>query len=119
MSALKKTIGNNWAHVCCAVWIPQVQFGDVDKLNSIECIGLIDEADWNQNCSLCGLNHGVTIKCDERNCQARFHVTCAHLTNECLLSMERMRGLDSPVKPVAYCSLHSKKRVSDYCRLPQ
>lgn len=39
--AMKKTIGNNWVHVQCAIWVPEVQFGNAERFESVECTGLI------------------------------------------------------------------------------
>lgn len=46
LSALKKTIGNNWVHLICAIWIPEVKFGDTCLMNPVECIGHIDPNKW-------------------------------------------------------------------------
>ena len=46
--ALKRTVGNNWVHVSCAVWMPEVRFGDVEMVDEVECIGLIDRRRWSQ-----------------------------------------------------------------------
>ena len=46
-SAMKRTIGNNWAHMNCAVWIPEVKFGNSEKMDMTEGIGRIDFKKWN------------------------------------------------------------------------
>ncbi|KAI8821134.1 PHD-zinc-finger like domain-containing protein, partial [Fimicolochytrium jonesii] len=77
LSAIKRTVGNNWAHVACAIWIPEIKFGDVNTMEPIECIGIIDKKRWKQNCSICHRHEGACITCSERGCQVAFHVSCA------------------------------------------
>ncbi|KAF9581173.1 putative PHD type zinc finger protein with BAH domain-containing protein, partial [Lunasporangiospora selenospora] len=74
--ALKRTTGNNWAHVLCAVWIPEVSFVDMTLLSPIESIGSIRLERWKQVCSICKQQTGACVSCGE-GCKRVFHVTCA------------------------------------------
>ncbi|KAF9112970.1 putative PHD type zinc finger protein with BAH domain-containing protein [Mortierella sp. AM989] len=74
--ALKKTTGNNWAHILCAVWIPETTFVDVEALSPIESIGRIRHERWKQACSICKQKSGACISCGE-GCKKVFHVSCA------------------------------------------
>ena len=72
---LKRTTGNNWIHVNCAVWIPEVRFGNAKLLDTAENIGTIPVQKWEQMCKLCKSTAGACVNC--HHCQASFHVGCA------------------------------------------
>ncbi|KAF9906089.1 putative PHD type zinc finger protein with BAH domain-containing protein [Linnemannia zychae] len=74
--ALKRTTGHNWAHILCAVWIPETNFVDVEALSPIESVGRIRHDRWRQTCSICKQKAGACITCGE-GCKKAFHVTCA------------------------------------------
>ncbi|KAG0234629.1 putative PHD type zinc finger protein with BAH domain-containing protein [Actinomortierella wolfii] len=74
--ALKRTTGNNWAHILCAVWIPEVKVADVNLLSPIESIGKIRQERWKQICSICKERSGACITCSD-GCKRVFHVSCA------------------------------------------
>ncbi|RUO96587.1 PHD-zinc-finger like domain-containing protein [Jimgerdemannia flammicorona] len=73
--ALKKTSGNNWAHVLCATYLPEVKFAQVEDMQPVECIGAVNLARWKQPCSLCNIPGGACIACSD--CKLPFHVSCA------------------------------------------
>ncbi|KAG0365443.1 putative PHD type zinc finger protein with BAH domain-containing protein, partial [Gamsiella multidivaricata] len=74
--AMKKTTGNNWAHILCAVWIPETAVVDADRLSPVESIGRIRHERWKQACSICKQKAGACVGCGE-GCKKVFHVTCA------------------------------------------
>lgn len=68
---LKKTANNNWAHVVCAVWTPEIKFSDPNSLKVIEGIGTIPQARWIQECKICKLGsgtNGACVQCANTNC---------------------------------------------------
>ena len=73
---LKRTSGNNWVHVVCAVWSPWVKFGNAMYLEPCEGLGSIPASKYQQTCKICKLSTGVCVTCHK--CPATFHVTCAH-----------------------------------------
>ncbi|KAI5847114.1 PHD finger and BAH domain protein [Morchella snyderi] len=74
---LKKTSGNNWAHVICAVWTPEVKFSDAKSMKTVEGVGTIPAAKWTQTCRVCkGKDNGACVGCQV--CYASVHVGCAH-----------------------------------------
>ncbi|KAJ3176521.1 putative PHD type zinc finger protein with BAH domain-containing protein [Geranomyces variabilis] len=111
-SALKRTIGNNWAHVSCATWIPEVKFGDPTKASPVECIGLIDKKRWSQTCVICKQSDkGVCITCSDRNCPTAFHVSCARYAGWDL-SIELGRTAKAgpnDLQAVAHCQKHDRR----------
>ncbi|KAF9978358.1 putative PHD type zinc finger protein with BAH domain-containing protein [Actinomortierella ambigua] len=74
--ALKRTTGNNWAHVLCAVWIPEIKVVDMDTLSPIESVGKVRPERWKQTCSICKERTGACVTCSD-GCKRVFHVTCA------------------------------------------
>lgn len=75
--ALKRTYGNNWVHITCAVWTPETKFGNAKSLDQVECIPQIPPARWGQTCKLCKRSSGgACVTCHQ--CHATFHIGCAH-----------------------------------------
>ncbi|KAI9843851.1 MAG: putative PHD type zinc finger protein with BAH domain-containing protein [Thelocarpon superellum] len=72
---LKRTAGNNWVHVTCAVWTPEMKFGNAQALEPSEGIGTIPSARYEQVCKVCKTNDGACVACHQ--CHAPVHVTCA------------------------------------------
>ncbi|KAI9679914.1 MAG: putative PHD type zinc finger protein with BAH domain-containing protein [Caeruleum heppii] len=72
---LKPTAGNNWIHVLCAVWTPEIKFGMAKALAPSEGIGLIPSARYEQLCKVCKTNNGACVSCHQ--CHAPVHVGCA------------------------------------------
>ena len=71
---LKRTSGNNWVHVVCAVFNPIIKFGNAKALEPSEGLGsTIAKPD--QECKLCHTDSGACVAC--RTCKATFHVSCA------------------------------------------
>ncbi|PIO62961.1 PHD-finger [Teladorsagia circumcincta] len=75
--ALKCTDTNQWAHVVCALWIPECRFGDFEKREPIIRINEIKEERWSAKCTVCDTRQGACIKCTVDSCTSSFHATCA------------------------------------------
>lgn len=76
--ALKPTAGNNWIHVTCAIWTPEIKFGDAKQLEPVEGLGLIPAEKYQANCKLCKTSMGACVQCHNTTCNAQFHVGCAY-----------------------------------------
>lgn len=60
---LKRTADNNWVHVTCAVWTPEVKFGNAKAMEPSEGIPLIPRGRYDEICSACGNDGGACISC--------------------------------------------------------
>ncbi|KAL4925184.1 DNA-binding E3 ubiquitin-protein ligase SNT2 [Aspergillus undulatus] len=74
---LKRTAGNNWVHVTCAVWTPEIKFSNAQELEPAEGFGLIPADRFRETCKICKLNKGACVPCHFSGCNARFHIGCA------------------------------------------
>ncbi|KAG8625127.1 hypothetical protein KVT40_006878 [Elsinoe batatas] len=73
---LKKTDGNNWVHVLCSVWTPEIKFSNARKLERAEGFGTIPAARYEAICKLCKNGRkGACVSCQQ--CHGNFHVACA------------------------------------------
>lgn len=74
---LKRTVGNNWVHVTCAVWTPEIKFGNAQELEPAEGFGLIPADRYREVCKVCKTNQGSCVTCHFNGCNAQFHIGCA------------------------------------------
>ncbi|KXT15670.1 hypothetical protein AC579_6135 [Pseudocercospora musae] len=81
---LKRTAGNCWVHINCAVWAPETRFSNAEALEVVEGIQSIPASRFEAVCKLCKNkdhhnklreNSGACVNCF--SCQASFHVSCA------------------------------------------
>ncbi|KAM4548957.1 protein Jade-3 isoform 2-T2 [Odontesthes bonariensis] len=104
--AMKATrAGTKWAHVSCALWIPEVSIACPERMEPITKISHIPPSRWSLICSLCKLKTGACIQCSVKNCTIPFHVTCAF---EHSLEMKTILDEGDEVKFKSYCLKHSK-----------
>ncbi|XP_061572025.1 lysine-specific demethylase 4C isoform X2 [Cololabis saira] len=81
--ALKKTQNNKWAHVTCAVALPEARFSDEAKRSPIDT-SRIPMQRYKLKCIYCRnrcagkRQAGACIQCSCGRCPTSFHVTCAH-----------------------------------------
>ncbi|CAO2657000.1 Nn.00g058030.m01.CDS01 [Neocucurbitaria sp. VM-36] len=72
---LKRTADNNWVHVYCALWHPEIKFSNATRLDMVEGIGA-PTLRYDAVCKLCKTSKGACTSCLQ--CHATFHVGCAH-----------------------------------------
>uniref|UniRef100_A0A4W3JB23 Jade family PHD finger 3 n=2 Tax=Callorhinchus milii TaxID=7868 RepID=A0A4W3JB23_CALMI len=106
--AMKATrAGTKWAHVSCALWIPEVSIACPERMEPITKVSHIPPSRWSLVCSLCKLKTGACIQCSVKSCITAFHVTCAF---EHSLEMKTILDDGDEVKFKSYCLKHSKHR---------
>ncbi|GLH06535.1 PHD finger protein rhinoceros [Gryllus bimaculatus] len=110
--ALKRTDNNGWAHVVCALYIPEVRFGNVTTMEPI-ILQLIPTERFSKVCYICEEQGkgsramiGACMQCNKSGCKQQFHVTCAQALG--LLCEEAGNYLDN-VKYCGYCQHHYSK----------
>lgn len=75
--AFKQTTTNQWAHLLCALWVPEVSVTNPGYMEPIDGIDKIPKGRWKLNCSLCKKKVGACIQCSKQSCFTAYHVTCA------------------------------------------
>ncbi|XP_020215033.2 lysine-specific demethylase 4B isoform X2 [Cajanus cajan] len=93
-----------WAHVVCALFVPEVFFRDPEGREGIDC-SMVPERRWAQRCYVCGLCDGCGLVCSEPKCGLGFHVTCA-LKEE--LWMEYREGKKGDTVVAGFCKTHTR-----------
>ncbi|XP_066153594.1 PHD finger protein rhinoceros [Euwallacea fornicatus] len=107
--AMKSTrTGQKWAHVSCALWIPEVSIGCVEKMEPITKISSIPSSRWALICVLCRERRGACIQCSVKTCKTAYHVTCAFKHGLEMRAIIEDENADDGVKLRSYCEKHSK-----------
>ncbi|XP_028968229.1 protein AF-10-like [Galendromus occidentalis] len=111
--ALKRTDAGGWAHVVCALYIPEVRFGNVTTMEPI-VLAMVPQERYHKSCSLCSdsghASLGACMQCNKAGCKQYFHVTCAQASG--LLCEEAGNYMDN-VKYCGYCQHHYQKLKKD------
>ncbi|KAM7260046.1 hypothetical protein ACFE04_015787 [Oxalis oulophora] len=81
--AMKPTNDGRWAHLACAIWIPETCFLDVKRMEPIDGINRINKDRWKLICSLCKISYGACIQCSNDNCLVAYHPLCARAAGLC------------------------------------
>jgi len=117
---LKRTTNNNWVHVVCAIFHPELRFSDPKTLEPAEGFGAIPLARFRLRCKLCKKSEGACVNCSQ--CQANIHVACAQQFGYQLgfditpvkgsranaVNMVDMNGDKGTAAAVIYCKEHTK-----------
>ncbi|XP_051780367.1 bromodomain and PHD finger-containing protein 3 isoform X2 [Erpetoichthys calabaricus] len=110
--AFKQTSDGRWAHVVCAIWIPEVCFANTVFLEPVEGVENIPPARWKLTCYICKQKGvGASIQCHKANCYTAFHVTCAQRAGLFMkidpVRETNLNGTTFSVKKTAFCEAHS------------
>ncbi|KAI4369781.1 hypothetical protein MLD38_018186 [Melastoma candidum] len=124
--AMKPTTDGRWAHLACAIWIPETCMADVKRMEPIDGISRINKDRWKLLCSICGVSYGACIQCSNNNCRVAYHPLCARAAGLCvelededrlqLLSMEEDEE-EQCIRFLSFCKKHkqpsNERPVSD------
>ena len=119
----KKTAGNRWVHVTCAIWHPEIKFSNAPALEAAEGFQSIPAVRYEQICKLCKTNTGACTSCHQ--CGANFHVACAIQdgyqlgfdvtpvkgSRKDVVSTVTMGSETGNVTAVIYCREHTAKSI--------
>ncbi|KAG8369538.1 hypothetical protein BUALT_Bualt14G0023900 [Buddleja alternifolia] len=82
--AMKPTTDGRWAHLACAIWIPETCLSDIKKMEPIDGLHRINKDRWRLLCSICGVSYGACIQCSNFTCRVAYHPLCARAAGFCL-----------------------------------
>lgn len=103
--AMKRTTDWRWAHLLCAMWVPEAFFRNPDGSDAIDVLR-IPKFRWELVCSICDRNVGACVECSDANCSRSFHVTCASDED---LWLQYKSVKNGPDVVFGLCAQHTKK----------
>uniref|UniRef100_A0A1J3CTG2 Histone-lysine N-methyltransferase ATX1 n=2 Tax=Noccaea caerulescens TaxID=107243 RepID=A0A1J3CTG2_NOCCA len=113
--AMKPTTDGRWAHLTCAIWIPETCLSDVKKMEPIDGVNKVNKDRWKLLCTICGVSYGACIQCSNSSCRVAYHPLCARAAGLCveladedrlfLLSMEDDEA-DQCIRLLSFCKRH-------------
>ncbi|XP_017316656.1 lysine-specific demethylase 4C [Ictalurus punctatus] len=114
--ALKRTTDDRWAHVMCAVGLPEAKFTDVVKRSPVDVSGVPAQR-YKLKCIYCHKRMkklaGACIQCSCGRCPTSFHVTCAHAAGV------TMEPDDWPYVVFIICHRHQSRSSSAKSKVSQ
>jgi hypothetical protein len=126
--ALKRTLDNNWIHLTCALFIPDIKFSDAKVLDGAE--GVPFARQWRTwDCKFCQTTDGASITCHASHCNTTFHVACA-LKAGCAFGIQlqpvkgnrrdssssgvaTLKGQTGIIEAAIYCDSHKSQADKD------
>ncbi|XP_022150376.1 histone-lysine N-methyltransferase ATX2 isoform X2 [Momordica charantia] len=113
--AMKPTTDGRWAHLACAIWIPETCLSDIKKMEPIDGLNRITKDRWKLLCSICGVSYGACIQCSNNTCYVAYHPLCARAAGLCveLEEDDRLHLLaadedeeDQCIRLLSFCKKH-------------
>jgi NuA3 HAT complex component NTO1 len=107
--AFKQTNSSKWAHLLCAMWIPEVSLGNHTFMEPVMDVEKVPKNRWKLTCYICNQRMGACIQCGNKACYQAFHVTCArraHLYLKMKNSQGALAVLDGSMVLKAFCDRH-------------
>ncbi|TPX70705.1 hypothetical protein SpCBS45565_g01562 [Spizellomyces sp. 'palustris'] len=103
--AFKQTSRQGWAHLLCAMWVPECSVGNYTLMEPVVDIEKIPRSRWKLQCYLCHTRGGAPIQCSNKNCYLPFHPTCARKA-KLYMKMRAQYGSDQNALR-AFCDRHT------------
>lgn len=111
----KQTNSSRWAHLLCAMWIPEVSLGNHIFMEPVMDVEKVPKPRWKLSCYICQQQMGACIQCGNKACYQAFHVTCARRAR-LFLKMKNATGtlieLDGGTHLKAFCDKHCPTEYS-------
>ncbi|KAJ6845956.1 putative histone-lysine N-methyltransferase ATX2 [Iris pallida] len=113
--AIKPTTDGRWAHLACAIWIPETCLLDVKKMEPIDGLRRINKDRWKLLCSICGVAYGACIQCSNSTCRVAYHPLCARAAGLCVEELVDKDGMhltsldeedDQCIRLLSFCKKH-------------
>lgn len=112
--AMKPTTDGRWAHLACAIWVPETCLKDVKRMEPIDGLSRINKDRWKLVCSICGVSYGVCIQCSHPTCRVAYHPLCARAADLCveLEDDDKIHHMlldedeDPCIRLLSYCKKH-------------
>ena len=102
---LKRTTTGGWAHLCCALWIPEVFFRVSEGCDGVD-LTQVGSVRAGRLCHYCGVRGvGVCGECTEGGCGRWYHVTCG-MRHGILLEYRHTQHGDVVI---SLCHQHAKR----------
>ncbi|CAA7015002.1 unnamed protein product [Microthlaspi erraticum] len=120
--AMKPTTDGRWAHLACAIWIPETCLSDVKKMEPIDGVNKVNKDRWKLLCSICGVSYGACIQCSNNSCRVAYHPLCARAAGLCveLENEDRLNLLSTVeeeanqcIRMLSFCKRH--RQTSTAC----
>ncbi|KAK9138608.1 hypothetical protein Sjap_009202 [Stephania japonica] len=113
--AMKQTTDGRWAHLACAIWIPETCLSDIKRMEPIDGLDRVNKDRWKLLCSICGVHYGACIQCSNITCRVAYHPLCARVAGLCvelededklhLMSFDEDED-DQCIRLLSYCKKH-------------
>ncbi|KAL4279109.1 hypothetical protein GQ457_03G024820 [Hibiscus cannabinus] len=97
------TVDGKWAHLVCALLVPEVFFEDPEGRERIDC-SRVPEKRWKGKCYVCKTRKGCVMECSEPKCGLEFHVTCGLSEDLCIEYKEGKKG----AVVAGFCKSHTE-----------
>ncbi|KAM0016091.1 putative [histone H3]-lysine(4) N-trimethyltransferase [Helianthus debilis subsp. tardiflorus] len=114
--AMKPTTDGRWAHLACAMWIPETCLSDIKKMEPIDGLNRVSKDRWKLLCSICGVPYGACIQCSNNACYVAYHPLCARAAGFCaeLADADRLQLVpidedeeNQCIRLLSFCKRHS------------
>ncbi|GAA5885518.1 hypothetical protein JCM6882_007449, partial [Rhodosporidiobolus microsporus] len=107
--AFKQTTSGQWAHLLCAIWIPDTGVSNTVYMEPVDGVEGISKSRWKLVCYLCKKRLGACIQCVNRSCYTAFHPTCAR---EYGLELRMKTSTGAPAGELkAFCDKHGESKA--------
>ncbi|CAL4965688.1 unnamed protein product [Urochloa decumbens] len=89
--AMKRTTEGQWAHISCALFVPEVFFRDPDGRDGVDC-SRVPAHRFAKDCYICESSNGCALECSQPKCSLGFHVSCGLDAGLCIEYKEGKGG---------------------------